>query len=342
MATVQLSDIIDLEVFQDLPSQMDPEKSRFVQSGIITRAALFDELANAAGRTAEMPFWNDIDPTSEPNLSNDNPASTATPEKINQGEQTTRKAFLNKGWSAADLASEVASGGNAIQQIRNRSDSYWTRQFQRRVIATANGVLADNVANDGSDMVHDVAGATNADIATGTLFSRSNFTSAVYTMGDSAESLGVIAVHSVVMKRMVDNNDIDYVKDSDGNIVERRYMGHTVVVDDSMPFTPAAGGGAGDAAPRYTSVIFGAGAMGWGEGDPNMPVELQRGANQANGAGVETLWTRKTWIIHPLGFQNTGTPAAVSFSNTELAAATTWNRVIDRKNVPMAYLTTNG
>ncbi|MNG20414.1 hypothetical protein D3C84_1046650 [compost metagenome] len=57
---------------------------------------------------------------------------------------------------------------------------------------------------------------------------------------------------------------------------------------------------------------------------------------------METLWTRKTWIAHPFGFQNTGTPAAVSFSLAELALATTWARVVARKNVPMAFLTTNG
>jgi len=53
------------------------------------------------------------------------------------------------------------------------------------------------------------------------------------------------------------------------------------------------------------------------------------------------LWERNTWLLHPLGFQQTGTPAAVSFTQAELALAAQWDRVLDRKLVPMAYLITN-
>ena len=62
----------------------------------------------------------------------------------------------------------------------------------------------------------------------------------------------------------------------------------------------------------------------------------------ADGAGVEELWTRKTWLLHPLGFQHTGTPSKASFSLTELKAAAQWDRVVERKNVPFAALVTNG
>ena len=97
MSTVQLADIIDVKVFQDLPAVNSPEKTAFYQSGIVTRSALFDSLATAAGKTAELPFWKDIDETVAPNLSTDNPANIASPSKIVQGEQISRKAFLNKG-----------------------------------------------------------------------------------------------------------------------------------------------------------------------------------------------------------------------------------------------------
>lgn len=342
MATVQLTDIIDVEVFQDLESVNNPETSAFVQSGIIARSPLFDELASGPGLFASMPFWNDIDPDDEPNMSDDDPSNSASAEKVSQDEQITRKAYLNKGLSESDLASELVAGTNAIQHIRNRVDAYWTRQFQRRVISTALGIYADNVANDSSDMVFDIAGTTNGDVTASTVFTRSNFTSSAYTLGDAVQSLGVMAVHSVVMKRMVDAGDVEDVKDSEGNIVEQRYLGHTIVMDDSMPFTPAAGSAAGDAAPRYTSIIFGSGAMGWGNGTPAHPVSTQREEDQANGGGVETLWTRKTWLIHPLGYKVTATPAAKSFTRAELAAAATWDRIVPRKNVPVAFLITNG
>jgi len=336
MSTVQLADIIDVTIFQDLPPVNDPEMTAFVQSGVVTRTPLFDALASAAGKTAELPFWNDIDPTDEANLSSDNPATIAAADKITQGEQITRKAFLNKGLSASDLASELAMGPEAMQHIRNRVDTYWTRQWQRRLIASADGVLADNVANDSGDMVHDVASETIAGQSAATRFSRGNFTAAAFTLGDAFENTGAIAVHSAIYKQMVDGDDIDFIPDSQGRMTIPTFMGKRVIVDDGMTVTPGATDGF-----KYTTVLFGEGAFGWGEGMPKVPVELEREASQGNGGGIETLWTRKTNIIHPAGFQSTGTPAGDSFTLAELRLATSWSRVVPRKNVPLAFLVTN-
>lgn len=336
MATVQLSDIIDVTVFQDLPAVNSPEKTAFYQSGIVTRNGLLDSIASAAGKVAELPFWNDIDPTVAPNLSSDNPATLATPAKISQGEQICRKAFLNKGLSATDLASEIAMGPRAMEQIRARVDTYWMRQWQRRLIAATNGVLADNVANDGGDMVISVASESIAGQSATTRFNRDAFTDAVYTMGDAATELRAIGVHSHVMAQMVKNDDIVYIPDSEGKLTIPTYMGLRVIVDDGHTVTAGSTDGF-----KYTSVLYGEGAFGYGDGLPLNPVAVQREEDQGNGAGVETLWTRKTWILHPFGFQTTGTPAAVSFSLAELALATTWDRVVDRKNVPLGFLITN-
>lgn len=336
MATTRLSDIIDVIVYQDLPAVNSPEKTAFFDSGIVLRNAVLDSLATAAGKTAELPFWNDIDPTVGPNLSSDDPAVFAAAAKVTQGEQLSRKAFLNKGLSATDLATELAMGPRAMEHIRARMDTYWMRQWQRRLIASSNGVLADNIAANSGDMVKNIASESIAGQSATTKFNRDAFTDAVYTMGDAADKLRAIAVHSRIMAQMVKNDDIVYIPDSMGQLTIPTYMGLRVIVDDGLTVTAGTTDGF-----KYTSVIFGEGAFGYGEGTPIVPVEVQRDESAGNGAGVETLWTRKTWILHPFGFKNTGTPAATSFSLTELAAATTWERVVDRKNVPMAFLVTN-
>lgn len=342
MATVQLSDIIDVTVFNDLPAVNSPEKTAFFESGAIVRSGLLDGLASAAGKTAELPFWKDLDASEEPNQSTDDPADIATPKKIAQDEQVARKAFLNQGWSESDLASELTLGQKAMDRIRERVDTYWVRQWQRRLIASTNGVLADNIANDDGDMVYDASGATNGDVTATTVFTRQNFTSGAFTLGDHVDMLTAIAVHSVVYKRMVDNDDIDFIPDSQGNMTIPTFLGKRVIVDDSMTFTPAAGSGAGDAAPKYTSVLFGSGAFGYGNGMPKVPTAIEREEAQGEGGGIETLWSRKTWLIHPFGFKAAATPAGNGYTNAELANAATWDRVVDRKNVPLSFLITNG
>ncbi|HAD31531.1 MAG: phage coat protein [Alteromonadaceae bacterium] len=336
MATVQLSDIIDVTVFRDLPAVNGPEKTVFFQSGVVTRNSLLDEIASAPGKTAELPFWKDLDGTVEVNYSTDDPSDVATPQKVVQGEQIARKAFVNQGWSKSDLASEIAMGPKAMDHIRSRTDTYFQRQWQRRLIASANGVLADNVANDSGDMVVSVAAEATGSVTADTRFNRDVFTEAVYTMGDASAALSTMAVHSAVMEQMVKNDDIVYMPDSQGNLTIPTYMGLRVVVDDGMTVTAGTTSGF-----KYTSVIFGAGAFGYGVGSPDVPVEVEREAAQGEGGGIETLWIRNTWVLHPFGFQNTGTPASVSFTLAELAGAARWDRVIERKNIPMAFLITN-
>jgi hypothetical protein len=333
MATVRLSDIIDVVVFNDLPSVNSPEKTAFYQSGIVVSNPLLNSLAAGPGKIAELPFWRDLDATSAPNLSSDDPSVIATPDKITQGEQIARKAFLNKGWSASDLATELAMGPRAMDQMRSRIDAWWVRQWQRRLIASANGIIAGNVANNAGDMVIDVSAAT----ATATsVFTRQNFTSAAFTLGDAVDGLVAVGVHSIIYKRMIDNDDVDFIPDSQGNLTIPTYLGKRVIVDDGLPVDL---NGTNDT--KYTTVLFGAGAFGYGDGSPIVPVAIEREEAQGNGAGIETLWTRKTQILHPFGFAVAAAPAGNSYTLAELALAATWTRVVDRKSVPMAFLITN-
>jgi len=336
MATTKLSDIIDVVVYQDLPQIEGPEKTDFFDSGIVTRNPLLDNLSNQAGKTAELPFWKDLDGSTEVNYSSDNPSSTATPQKITQGEQIARKAFVNQGWQAADLASELAMGGSAMEAIRAKTSRYFARQWQRRLIASVNGVIADNETGDSGDMIHDVAVDTIGSQTTDTRFSQDAFIEAAYTLGDRVDGVTTIAVHSAVAKQITKLNGAEDVRDSDGNLLYRAYMGRRIIVDDGLPVVPG-----GTSGFKYVTVLFGPGAFGYGVGSPETPVEIEREAAQADGGGIETLWERKTWLLHPFGFQALTTPSGNSFTQTELATGAVWDRILDRKLIPIAVLITN-
>lgn len=334
MALTQLSDVIVPEVYETYSSVDSPEKTALYESGIVASNAGLNAKANEGGNTLNIPFWNDLDSTQAPNLSDDS-ESTATALKNTTGKQIARVAYVNQGYKSADLSGEIA-GSDPMQQVRNRFGTYWQRQWQRRLIAATNGILADNVANDSSDMVIDVASESIAGQTSSTLFNPTSFTQAVYTSGDMAANITAMSVHSAVMQQMAINDNIIYIPDSNGMLTIPTYKGVRVIVDDGMTVTAGSTDGF-----KYTSVLFGAGAFGYGNGSPKVPVELEREASQGNGGGTETLWERKTWLLHPFGFADTGTPTGESYTLAELAAAGTWNRVIPRKNVPLAYLITN-
>jgi len=335
MALTTLSNIIDVTVFQDIPAVNSPEKTAFFESGVIVRTPLLDSLASQAGKIAELPFWNDLDATSEVNYS-DSSETAATPVAIAQGEQIARKAFVNKGWKSADLAGELAMGGTALERVKERVESYFTKQWQRRVIATSRGLLADNIASNSSDMVYTVAAESIAAQSAATRWARTAFTGATFTMGDAQENIKAMGVHSAVYNQMVDADDIAYVPDSAGTGEVPTFLGRRVIVDDGLPVIAGTTDGL-----KYVSILFGEGMFGYGEGMAEVPVEIDRGAAEGNGGGTEALWVRKTWLLHPFGYQATGTPAAESFTLAELALAASFSRVIPRKNVPLAFLITN-
>lgn len=342
MTVTRLTNAIVYDVYGSYMALNNPERSEFFTSGVVTNSDVLNGIARAGGKLAHLPFWNDLDPNSEPNYSNDDPADMAEPENITSGEMTARKSWLNKGYGDMDLVQELA-GSSPMQQIRNRFGTYWLRQFNRRLIANAQGVLASNIANNAGDMLVDISTAT---APADQLFNRDAFVDATYQMGEYVNNLSAIAVHSDVKARMVKNDDIITVHDSELKISIDTYNGAQVIVDNTLGFT---GTGANKI---YTSIVFGRGSFGWGtenghafaygEGVPRVAVEVDRNPRAGNGGGMEEIWERKTWLLHPFGFtwNEAATPALVEFSPTlaNLREASRWSRVVSRVQVPLAFI----
>lgn len=342
MAVVRLSDVFIPSVYLSYEAVDSPEKSVLVTAGIAVSSPMMNEIARTGGRLATLPFWNDLDAEIEPNYSNDDPADEAVPNKVGTGSMQSRKAWLNQGYSAMDLVQELA-GASPMQHIRNRFGTYWKRQMERRLLASLAGVLADNIANDGGDMVIDIS-ALAGDAAK---FGSDAFIDAAYTAGDMADIFTVIAVHSQIMARMVKNEEVVFVPDSNGGLTIPTYKGRFVIVTDQMPVT-------GSGADRvYTSILFGRNGLGFGnsegsnfalgEGIPAVPAAVERNERAGNGGGEETIWERKTWILHPRGFswlELEGADAITEFSPTlaNLREGKRWNRVLTRKQVGLAFI----
>lgn len=345
MATVRLSDAYVHDVYGSYTAVDNIEKSGFFTSGVIATNPLMDGIAKGGGKLSTVPAWADIDPTLEPNYSNDDPADLAVPNKIGSLTMTARKAWVNQAFSAMNLVTELA-GSDPMQRIRNRFGVYWTRQLNRRLIAMCKGVLADNVANDSSDMTVDISAAS---APADQIFNKDAFVDATYGMGEYANNLNAIAVHSNIKARMVKNDDVITIHDSELKINIDTYMGARIIEDNTLGFT-----GSG-AARVYTSIVFGGGAIGWGgaeghefalgEGVPAVPHEMWRNPAGGNGGGEEQIWERNTWLMHPFGFDWIEDPSGTDddlaeFSPTiaDLVKAVHWNRKVAREQVPMAFI----
>jgi hypothetical protein len=339
MATTRLTDVYIRDVYEDLQTVNTIEKTAFVESGIAVTNPLLAAKAAGPGYNVELPFWRDLDRTLEPNYSSSDPTVFAVPDKVTTAYQSARVAYLNKSFQTADLAAELGYG-SPMTHIRNRFGAYKQSQFQRRVIATVQGLIADNIAGNSGDMVVDVSIADGAAATDANRFGVNALIDGAMTLGDNLTAVTAIAVHSIVYAGMLKSNNISFARPSDGSMDIPFYMGKRVIVDDGMPVV--AGGTSGF---KYTSALFGPGAIGYGEAEPENASWVERLEQAGNGGGVETIGERWNWVIHPFGyrFTNTTLTGGEAFATlADLRLATNWERVVGRRNVPMAFLITNG
>jgi len=347
MATVKLADVIDVEIYEGIQPENNPEQTIFFESGVAVRSPELDARARLESETVQMPFWRDLDPTDEPNYSSD--ADTrSTPNKIVQGKMSGRRAHLNNSWSARDLTDEFTMGADPMTRIRNRTATYWMWQWQARLIAIVRGIYNANVAGNvavgfgsAGDMVLDVSVDVEGNITDATRFSYDAFVDARFTMGERVEELNTMLVNPAVHKVMLKNNDIEFIKDANNEKTIQIYAGHRVITSDKAPAI-AIGTGSGF---HYITTIFGSAAFGYGEGQPSTPFELDRDPSIGDGGGEELLYERKTWLIHPYGHSNLSVTVTggggISQTLAECASAANWRREHFRQNVPIAFLVTN-
>lgn len=328
MAVTRIADVIVPEVFTDYIVMNTMERSALLQSGIVARNAVIVDQLRAGADSFTVPFWNDL-ANDEADIVNDDPDDYSTPRKLTAGKMVVRKAFLHNSWSAMNLASEL-SGDDALRRIESRAEAYWTRQAQRRLIASLNGIMADNIANDGGDMVLDVSGDA-------VVFSAAVVIDAAGTLGDQMGNVAGIAMHSDVYRTALKADLIETVQESAGTAFQT-FRGMAVIVDDLLPVDTT-----NPDAPVYTSVLFTPGAVGWGMSAPRVAegTEIESKPSAGNGGGQQILHSRVNLAIHPAGF--TWTEAAVvgdSPTMAELANPANWDRVVERKAAGLAFLKT--
>lgn len=332
--TLRISDLVVHEDFQKYVIMASVELSRLFQSGIMVRDPVIDAIAKQNSvKTVHLPFFNDL--AGDSNIGSDDPGVNATPNGITTGQDIAVKHFRNNGWRVADL-SAAFTYDDPMKWIAERIGSYWAREYQKILVASLRGLIADNEANDAGDMVVDIATDDVAAVADAERISNDAIIGAQETMGDAVD-LTAIAMHSVVYNRLLRQDQITFVPASEGKAKIPFYLEKEVIVDDGMPAV------SGTNRITYYTALFGGGACAWGEGAPKTPQEIERVASAGNGEGVETIWSRQHFIMHPRGiaFQNASITGE-SPTNTELQDATEWDRVYNRKQVRMAFIKTNG
>jgi len=321
MAAVVLTDLIQNDQFAREALRESIRKSVFWQSNVIVPdAELQAKMMADVGSTFKFDYFNDLD-DNEGRISDDS-NTVAGVDGITTGTDQAVGQYRNRSWGAKNITANLSATGDPMPVIAGRVGAYWARQYDLNVLSMVKGIIADNVANNASDMVNDQSAAI---IDIGMILDTQQ------TAGDAQDVFDVMICHSAIRNKLKKDGVTNSVFDPNtGDFLYEELSGLRLVVTDAVD-SPAAG--------VYTSYIVGGGMFGWGTGAPKMPEEVERVAGTGNGAGSENLWTRRNYSLHPYGFSFTNASvASVSPTNTEFELAANWTRNTVRKRVPFAAL----
>jgi len=331
-----ISDVIVPVQFESYVVQRTSIKSDFVQSGIVVSDPAFDALAAGPGKIANMPFWNDVNNDRQP-LSDVNALTTM---KITAGDDIACIQNDGQAWSVNSLAALLA-GSDPMAAIGGLLGDYWSRQNQQILLNSLSGMFG--AASMASNLLN-IASQTTAGISAATKLTGSTFIDACTQLGDRADRLTAVAMHSATEAALRKLDLIDFIQPSTNEPQIRVFQGRRIIIDDGCPVAQGTGAGAPNV---YTTYLFGPGAFAQGSAPLTQPVEGgfgTQGVELARAAlGSDTmLINRRRFILHPRGVQFTSTTVAgANPTNAELSLPANWVRVYEPKNVRIVAVVHN-
>ncbi len=179
-----------------------------------------------------------------------------------------------------DIFNETALSPNAIT---TKSTSATILMRQKAWGATLTGLLDVNSGCLKDHMV-DISTKSNANY-----IDVNTTLDAKQVMGDAADKLGVVFMHSATYTSLQKQQQITTEYSSDSKVRIITYLGYQVIVDDDMPVDSG----------NYTTYFIGKGAFAREDGTPEGFITIETDRDKL--AGQDVLINRRALVIHPLG-----------------------------------------
>ena len=337
--------------FDSMAYVLTAKKNVLVQAGVIVPSRKLDAIMSNGGVIFDLPFWNDVanvadrvsNSTAIANLFSGG-AVYPTPEGLTSSKMVAVRLCRNQSWGANDLQDTINLDGDPMGFIASRFSTYQSWKLQEVFLAECAGIFADNDANpSGSehvagDLTLDISNANGVGIFTPgvTTFGAAAHIKATQLLGDNKGDLAVALMHSIIESSIALQDLVETIRDSEGKIQYKTFMGMRIVIDDDMT-SPSVG--------VYDTYYFGLGAFVMGRSTPKKPLAYERYEGAGNGAGGEALYQRWEWCVHPLGHKWTiasteGGPTNAATAGN-LAHLDSWQRVYpERKQIKIVRVRT--
>lgn len=311
------------EKFSQYVIDRTTEKSAMVNSGIATPDATVAALINGTpegGRFIQLPMWNPLEGEED----------VFGEDDVSIGGITTKEAratllMRQRAWGATDLA-HVLGGADPMAAIGNLIADWRNIREQKIYLAIAKALL-DTTSGALKDHVNDISAGSGA----ASVISVGATLDTKQTLGDAADILGMVFMHSATYTELQKNQQIATEYDATLQIKMETYLGYRVVVDDGMPVNSGV----------YDTYFFGSSAFIRQDGTPAGFIGTETDRDKIGAKNY--LINRWCQIIHPRGFSwvSNGTYTNEKHyypANIDLEKPENWQLVVDHKKVPIACL----
>lgn len=325
MADTRLTDLVIPEVFTAYMAELTAEKSAIFQSGVAIASPEYNEKASGGGSNIQIPFFKPLSGAEEVIAE----GTDLSVNNITTGQQTAVKVYRGKAFGASDIGVDF-SGEDVMGAILNALAPYRIERLQDQLISTLDGAFATALA---SSHVSDISAAT---ATSSTIFSSGALVDALTLLGDSAptDQGGAIVMHSAVYADAVKAQLITYLRPAEFDFDIPFINGLRVIRDDDCPIDLD---GLND--DKYTSYIFAPGAVLFGAGTIQFPLEDFR---DELGSSSGIIYRRQD-IMHLNGMAwQEASMAGSTPTDAELATGANWAKVYSsNKNIRVVKLVTN-
>jgi len=325
---------------QGLPEMVTRQTDLMTSPVVISNLPLLNDIAAGGGTSGNVPHLREPDHADEPQVQDTAP----TINNVASGLQIC--PILNRVSAIGQTALAAAvSGSNpdpigyamgVAARLRLRQRQTTLINILRGAFGTGSGALN---ANRVASFVEVVGNQTSDHFLDSDMFF-----DATAKLGEAKTRLefgGVIFMHSVIEAALSKQDQIDYVKNSEGKIVMRMYKGLQVILNDALV---RAGSTSGNV---YDTYILTPGSVAMGD-KPQSNLIGDAASLLTDGDAAKNnlvIYDRTRFLLHPFGLRWIGTPSNVpgGATNAELATQGNWALAFaEAKRCGIVQLVTNG
>lgn len=328
----------DPEVFSGYMAEQPTWNDAIINSGILVQDSTIMDLIGEKGNVATLPFYVPIDEAESQALNNDGETDN-TPVEISGKKQTAMLIQRMKAWKAQDFTKEL-TGADPMTHVANSVAGFYRQTRVRDLMAIVDAVLSlkgmENHITDLSEQTGTgaVTDANKVDETT-LIFAQQK------ALGDSAEKMGLLFLHSYMYAKykalgLVDYNKYTVTNALAGDVNLPSIGGFIPVVSDR--FTA-------DTSKQnvvYKTYMIGAGSILTCPKN-NYEDPYYADYDPETKAGIRKLYTKQGYVLHPNGFSiDQDKVAKESPTNAELGNKANWSLVYNHKNIRMGMIKSNG